>query len=112
MDALAEESLFVHVLPRNASAAKMRGKGGNPGHDWHTEEYKAVLESYRVWMQNPTRPPVEDWQSQLASPNSFTLHYMMGVKGYWEDLCAQIVCKLSWDLLLNLPLKKILLSKS
>jgi hypothetical protein len=83
---------------------KRGGKGGNPAQGWDTAEYKAILGSYRSWMENPTGPPVGP-----AKPmgNSQFVHYMMGVKEYWEDLCAQDFCRLGWDLLWNLPLKNL-----
>jgi hypothetical protein len=83
---------------------KQGGRGGNPGHGWDTAEYKVVLESYRVWMQNPTGPPVGP--AKPIGVSQF-VHYMLGIKEYWEDLCAQGSCNLSWDLLWTLPLKNL-----
>jgi hypothetical protein len=83
---------------------KRGGKGGNQGHGWDTAEYNHVLQTYSSWMQNPTGPPVGP-----AKPIGISqfVHYMMGVKEYWEDLCARDYCKLSWDLLWTLPLKNL-----
>ena len=53
--------------------------------------------------QNPAGLPVGP---EKPIGISQSVHYMLGVKEYWEDLCAQDLCKLSWDLLWNLPLKK------
>jgi hypothetical protein len=56
-------------------------------------------------MQNPIGPPVEP-----AKPIGISqfIHYMLAIKGYWEDLCAQGFCNLIWELLWNLPLKNLL----
>jgi hypothetical protein len=84
---------------------KRGGKGGNPGHGWDTAEYHAVLESYRVWMSsNPTEPPVGP---EKPIGISQFVHYMLGIKEYWEDLCHQDFCKLTWEQLWNLPLKNL-----
>ena len=83
---------------------KRGGKGGNPGQGFDTAEYNAILQSYRTWMANPTGPPVGPAKPMGVSQ---FVHYMMGVKEYWEDLCAQDFCRLSWDLLWNLPLKNL-----
>jgi hypothetical protein len=55
-------------------------------------------------MQNVTgyRPTSRTGKANRHLPS---IQYMLGIKEYWEDLCARGFCNLSWELLWNSPLK-------